>query len=62
MFLFNGNQFGHWLVKHFAAGTTQKSGVNWRSWNNDGNVGWMFWSALLGNAWLGIGFKVRHMI
>ena len=62
MFLFNGNQFGHWFVKHFTTRTTWEGGIDWWSWNHDRNICWTFWSGLLGNAQLGISLKVQHMV
>ena len=62
MFLFDRNQFGHRLVKYLVTWTTWKRGIDWRSWNNNWNICWTFQSSLIGNTWLGIGFKVRRMV
>ena len=62
MFLFNGNQLSHRLVKNLATRTTRERGINRRSWHHNWDVGRALRRSLLRNAQLGIRLKVRGMI
>ena len=62
MFLLYGNELGYQLIKDFAAWATRKRGVDWRSRDRNWDIGWMFRSGLLRNAWLSIGLEVQCMI
>ena len=62
MFFLYRNEFRHWLVKDLATWAAREHGIHWRTWNHDRNICWTFWSGLLRNTRLGIGFKVRCMV
>ena len=62
MFLFDGNQFSHWLIENFAVWAARKGGVDWRSWDYNGNVCWTFRGGLLGYTWLSISLEIRRVI
>ena len=62
MLLLDRNKLGHWFVKNLATWATWECGANRQSWNHNWDISRVLRCGLLRHAWLGIGFKVQHMV
>ena len=60
--LFDGNKFGHWLVKNLATWTTRECRINGGTRDHNRDVGRTLRHGLFRHAWLSIRLKVRRMV